>query len=228
VFVSSADGPDKVAHEAAVVDAAAAAGIVLVVKASTLGADPGSSLPPFAWNGRSEAHLRRSGIPAVVLRSSFYMTNLLAAAEQVRREGILIAPAGTGPTAMIDPHDVGEVAATVLTGDGHAGRTYGLTGPEAIGYERVARELSDAVGAPVRYVDAPEEAVRAGLGASGMPDWLVQHLVGMFRLVRSGAMGDVTDTVRALTGHAPRTFVDFARRHADAFRARPSQPVAAA
>jgi uncharacterized protein YbjT (DUF2867 family) len=163
----------------------------------------------------------------VVLRSSFYMTNLLAAAEQVRRDGVLIAPAGTGRIAMIDPYNVGEVAATVLTGDGRAGRTYDLTGPEAIGYERVARELSDAVGAPVRYIDAPEEAVRAGLAASGMPDWLVQHLVGVFRVVRCGAMGDVTDTVRTLTGHAPRTFADFARRHAEAFRARQSEPVAA-
>jgi uncharacterized protein YbjT (DUF2867 family) len=107
VFLSSADSPAKVEHETAVVDACAASGVRLVAKASTSVADPGSPLPPFAWNGRCEAHLRRSGVPAVVLRSSFYMTNLLTAAEQVRREGVLAAPAGAGRIAMIDPRDVG-------------------------------------------------------------------------------------------------------------------------
>ena len=59
VFLSSADGPDKVAHETAVVDAAAAAGVDLVVKASTMLAEVGSPLKPLDWNGRSEQHLRR-------------------------------------------------------------------------------------------------------------------------------------------------------------------------
>src|SRR5919197_739452 len=89
LFLSSGDGPLKVGHETAVIDAAAAAGLELVVKASTLGADAASPLPGLAYNGRIEDHLRASGLPAVNLRSSFYMTNLLAAAEQVRATGTL-------------------------------------------------------------------------------------------------------------------------------------------
>ena len=94
VLLSSADGPRKVAHEVAVIDAAADA--ELIVKASTLGARVGSPLKPFDWNGRSEACLRESGVPWVVLASAFYMTNLLAAADPVRGQGILPAPAGEG------------------------------------------------------------------------------------------------------------------------------------
>ena len=130
VLLSSADGPRKVEHEAAVIDAAADAGVRLIVKASTVLAQAGSALPPFDWNGRSEDHLRRSGVPATVLRSHFYMTNLLAAAEQIRAGGPLVAPAGQGRVAMIDPRDVAAVAAAVLVGDGHEGRTYELTGRE--------------------------------------------------------------------------------------------------
>jgi len=219
VFLSSGDGPQKVAHEAAVVDACAEAGVELVVKASTLGADPGSALPPIAWNGRSEEHLRRSGVPATILRSAFYMTNLLAASDQVRDEGMLLAPAGDGPIAMIAPRDVGAVGALVLTTDGRSGATYRLTGPEPITYARVADELSRATGASVRYVDVPEEAARAGLVASGMPDWLVQHLVGVFRLIRAGAFAEMTATVRELTGREPCGFGEFAREHAAAFGA---------
>jgi uncharacterized protein YbjT (DUF2867 family) len=225
VFLSSADGPRKVEHETAVIDAAA--GVELVVKASTLSARPGSPLKPFDWNGRSEAHLRGSGVPSVVLASGFYMTNLLAAAEPVRAQGVLPAPAGQGRIAMIDPRDVGAVAAAVLTGSGHEGRTYRLTGPEAIGYRQLASELAKATGAPVEYVDVPPDAAREGLAASGMPDWLVDHLDGAFALLRDGALEETTDTVRVITGRDPRSFAEFARDHAEAFappaeRARPA------
>jgi uncharacterized protein YbjT (DUF2867 family) len=213
VFLSSADGPRKVEHETAVIDAAAHAD--LIVKASTLGARAGSPLKPFDWNGRSEAHLRDSGVPSVVLASSFYMTNLLTAADPVRAQGIL--PAGEGRIAMIDPRDVGAVAAAVLTGFGHDGRTYHLTGPAAIGYDEVASELSTATGATVRYVDVPPAAARESLTAAGMPDWLVDHLDGAFALIRDGAFEETTDSVRDITGREPRGFAEFARDHSAAF-----------
>ena len=211
VFLSSADGPDKVAHETAVVDAAAAAGVDLVVKASTMLAEVGSPLKPLDWNGRSEQHLIASGVPAVILASSFYMTNVLAAAEPIREHGILPAPAGDGAVAMVDPRDIAGVAAAVLTGDGHAGRTYRLTGPEPITYARIAQLLG------VEYVDVPPEAARRQLEDAGMPDWLVDHLDGAFALIRSGAMAETTDVVRAVTGRDPRDFAAFARDHAALF-----------
>ena len=211
VFLSSADGPDKVAHEGAVVDAAAAAGVDLVVKASTMLAEVGSPLKPLDWNGRSEQHLKASGLPAAILASSFYMTNVLAAAEPIREHGILPAPADDGAVAMIDPRDIAGVAAAVLTGDGHAGRTYRLTGPEPITYARIAELLG------VEYVDVPPEAARRQLEDAGMPDWLVDHLDGAFALIRSGAMAETTDVVRAVTGRDPRDFAGFARDHAALF-----------
>ena len=215
VFLSSADGPRKVQQEAAVVDSAG--GVDLLVKASTMYAEVGSPLPPLDWNGRSEAHLRRSGIPHVVLGSSFYMTNLLAVAEPVRTQGILPAPAGAGRVAMIDPRDIGAVAAAVLCGSGHEGRAYRLTGPAAIGYAEIATILG------VDYVDVPPAAAREQLEAAGMPGWLVEHLDRAFALIREGAMEETTDTVRVLTGRDPRSFAEFARDHAGAFARAPAR-----
>lgn len=215
VFLSSADGPRKVEHETAVIDAAAT--VELIVKASTLGAQAGSPLPPFDWNGRSEEHLRRSGLPWVVLASGFYMTNLLAAAEPVRTQGILPAPAGRGRIAMIDPRDIGAVAAAVLTESGHQERTYRLTGPRAIDYGEIASALSDATGTDVQYVDLPPDAAREGMITAGLPDWLVEHLHGAFALIRANALEETTDAVRVLTGREPRSFAEFARDHAGAF-----------
>ena len=208
VLLSSADGPGKVAHEAAVVDAAAAAGVELVVKASTMYAQLGSALKPLDWNARSEQHLRESGVPYVILASSFYMTNVLAAV----RERVLAAPAGDGAVAMIDPRDVAAVAAVALTGDGHAGRAYHLTGPEAITYAQIAEVLG------AEYVDVPPEVARRELESAGMPGWLVDHLDGAFALIRAGAMTETTDVVRALTGREPHDFAAFAHAHMAAVR----------
>jgi uncharacterized protein YbjT (DUF2867 family) len=217
IFLSSGDGPQKVGHETSAISAAAAASVRLIVKASTMLAQAGSPLPGLDWNGRIEDHLRRSGVPSVILQSSFYMTNLLASAEQVREEGKLVAPAGRGAIAMIDPSDTGRVGAAVLTGGGHEGRTYVLTGPEAITYEQIAEALSAATARSIEFVDVPEDAAQAGLVQAGMPEWLVQQLVGVYRLIRADRLAETTDTVRTFTRRGPLSFADFAREHAALF-----------
>jgi uncharacterized protein YbjT (DUF2867 family) len=221
LLLACANHPCQVAYETTAIDAAAAAGVRRIVKLSTIGAEVGSPLAFWDWQGRIERHLARSGVPAVVLRSNFYMSNLLAAAEPVRREGKLVAPAGGARIAMIDPRDVAAVAAVALTADGHDGRTYVLTGPEAITYERVAEELSVVAGRRVEFVDAPDEATRQGLLATGAPEWFAENLVTLYGILRQGAAAQATGTVRALTGREPRSFGEFARDHAALFASSP-------
>ena len=129
LFLSCADDPRRVGWETDAIDAAAAAGVRRIVKLSSIGAEPGAPVAFWDWHGQVEEHLRRSGVPGVILRSGPSMSNVLAAAEPVAREGRLYAPAGDARIAMIDPRDVGAAAAAVLTTPGHDGRTYVLTGP---------------------------------------------------------------------------------------------------
>lgn len=217
VFLACGNHPQQVAWETAVVDAAAACGVERVVKLSAVGAEIGSPLPFWDWQGRIEAHLARVGVAATVLRPATYMSNLLAAAASLRGGGPLVAPAGDARIAMIDPRDVAAVAAVVLCEDGHDGRTYTLTGPEAVTYAHVAKDLTAAVGRPVAFVDVPDEAAHAGMVDTGVPPWLADSLVTLFRLMRDGAMNETTDTIQALTGRPPRSVAEFARDHADLF-----------
>ena len=73
------------------------------------------------------------------------------------------------------------------------------------------------VAAQVRFVDVPEEGLRQGLAQGGAPDWLVDHVVGVFRIIRQGGVEATTDAVHALTGREPRTFAQFARDHSALF-----------
>ena len=104
------------------IDAAAQAGVRRIVKLSARGAAIGAPVAYWHWHALIEQHLRASGVPAVMLQPGFLMTNLLGAAEHVRQQGMLFAPAAGARIAMIDPADVAAVAAVALTTDGHDGQ----------------------------------------------------------------------------------------------------------
>ena len=181
------------------------------------GAASGSPVAFWDWHGRVEEHLRASGTGWVILRSSWYMSNLLAAAAQVAAEGRLYAPAGQARVAMIDPRDVAAAAAALLSSPGHEGRTYLVTGPEAITFTEVAAGLSAAVGHRIEFTDIPGEAAEQAMIAGGLPAFAAGQIVRIFAQLRQGADRRVTATVQALTGSAPRDFAAFARDHARLF-----------
>jgi uncharacterized protein YbjT (DUF2867 family) len=225
LLLSCADDPRRVGWETSAIDAAAAAGVRRVVKLSAVGAEPGSSVAFWDWHGQVEQHLRASGTGWVILRSSWYMSNLLGSAAQVAGEGRLYAPAGQALIAMIDPRDVGAAAAAVLAGGlagglagpGHEGQTYLVTGPEAITFAQVAGALSAATGHRVEFADIPDDDARQAMIQAGVPAFAAGQIVTMFGRLRQGAAQQVTATVRALTGRAPRDFGSFARDHARLF-----------
>ena len=217
MLLSCADDPRRVGWETSAIDAAAAAGVGRIVKLSTIGAESGAPVAFWDWHGHVEEHLKSSGVPAVILQSSFYMSNVLAAAEQVANDGRLYAPAGEARVAMIDPSDVGAAAAAALTGTGDEGQTYVITGPEAIRWGQIAAQLSSAIGRKVEFVDVPDEGAKQGMIAAGAPEFVAEQLIKIFAMLRQGVAEQVTDGVYALTGTRPRSFADFARDHAHLF-----------
>ena len=221
LFLSCADDPRRVGWETSAIDAAVAAGVRRIVKLSAVGAEPGSPVTFWDWHGQVEEHLRASGTGWVILRSSWYMSNLLAAAAQVAAEGRLYAPAGQARVAMIDPRDVGAAAAALLlaraASPGHEGQTYLVTGPEAITFAQVAAGLSAATGRGIEFTDIPGEAAEQAMIAGGVPAFAAGQIVRIFAQLRQGADRRVTATVQALTGSAPRDFAAFARDHARLF-----------
>jgi uncharacterized protein YbjT (DUF2867 family) len=219
VFLACGNVPGQVEHECAAIDAARAAGVERIVKLSGPRPAEDSPIPFERWHAAIERHLVGSGIPWVLLRPCTYMTNLLMHADAVRHTGRLMAPAGAAEIAFVDPRDVAACAAVALAEDGHAGGAYALTGPEAITFERIARELSAATGRPVSYVDVPEPAARQGMVGAGLPEPVADAILAVFAVQRTGAMARTNETVLALTGREPRTVAGFVREHAAPFGA---------
>jgi uncharacterized protein YbjT (DUF2867 family) len=200
------------------VEAARRAGPVHVVKLSGLATAPGSPSQSGRWHAETEAQIRDAGLPWTFLHPPYFMQNLLRAAPAIAAHGVLTAAMKDGRIAMVDARDVAAVAVAALTGPGHTGRTYVITGPEALSHAMVAAILSEAVGRRITYRDIPLDALREQLVAAGTPPWLVDVRMEFTSVLREGFAAAVTDTVARTTGHPPRTFAAFAAEHAARFR----------
>ncbi|MFE1820340.1 SDR family NAD(P)-dependent oxidoreductase, partial [Streptomyces anulatus] len=112
----------------------------------------------------------------------------------------------------VPAHAGAGVAVAVLTEDGHAGRTYELSGPHALTFAGAVETIARAAGRPVRYEELTAEAYRAELLAQGWPEAAADSLGAMFALHRAGHSAEVTDGVRRVLGREAADLEPWARR----------------
>jgi uncharacterized protein YbjT (DUF2867 family) len=200
-----------------VLDAARDAGVSRVVQLSGNSAgsgDTGNAIS--AYMIRTEDAVRSGGIPWTILRPFGFMTNALEWAPQLRAVDVVRAPFGGVRIAVIDPADIAAVAATALLEEGHDGRVYALSGPQALLPADRVRVLGEVLGRDLRFEAQPDDEAWTDMTAR-MPEAYVR---AFFDFYVDGSLDEspVLPTVREVTGHPPRTFADWARAHADAFR----------
>jgi uncharacterized protein YbjT (DUF2867 family) len=208
-------GPGLVNHEAMVIEQAATRGVEHIVLISSAGVEHGVGSGPFHKPG--EERLRASGLQSTILRGVEFMTNAFRWRDEIRARGTFSEPTGAGRRAMIDPADIGAVAATVLTSTGHEGHTYELTGPEALTGEEYAQRLSSATGKEIHHCDIPESAYAEVFVRMGLPAPVVDSVVRFYSMVRDGSFDYVTPHVEEITGRPARTFGAWAEANASAF-----------
>jgi uncharacterized protein YbjT (DUF2867 family) len=198
-----------------VIDAAAAKpGIRRVVLMTAFGANAVEEAP-FR---QVELHLERSGLPWTVIRPNWFMQNFNSYwVDAIRRQGKILLSAGRGKASFIDARDIAAVAASLLTRDDLAGQAFDLTGPEALDHDEVAAILSKETGRDIRYEDITPEAMEAGLLAAGLPADYAAFMIVILTMLKAGYASPVTPHVEAITGTAPRRFVDYARDHRQAW-----------
>jgi uncharacterized protein YbjT (DUF2867 family) len=102
-----------------------------------------------ALAGAKEGAIRSSGLAFTFLRPNLFMQGLLGFRDSIVREGRFYAAAGDARISAVDVRDIAAVAAEALTGPGHEGRTYDLTGPEALTHAEMADRISAALGRPI-------------------------------------------------------------------------------
>ena len=201
------------------VEAAGRAGVRHLVKLSQFAANADSPVRFLRYHAAVERAAEQSGMAWTFLRPNLFMQGLLQLAGLVREKGILAAPIGKAQVSVVDVRDNAAVAAAALTEDGHAGKIYTLTGPDALTHAEITDALSTATGRPITFVDASEDDLRHAMAGMRMPEWQIEGLIEDYAHYRRGEAAAIATGVRDATGQQPRAFRGFARDYAGAFKA---------
>ncbi|MFF8424466.1 SDR family oxidoreductase [Streptomyces sp. NPDC016566] len=217
VFLLRPPGPEE-GQDPALVEAARAAGVRRLVKLSAIGTGDPEVGPAGRWHVAGERAVRDSGTEWTVLRPSSFASNTLSWVEALGWGEPVPNMTGDGESGVIDPRDVAEAAVRALLEDGHAGRTYTLTGPEAIGVPGQASVLASVLGRPVATRDlSPEETREHLLTAWGFDEAQAEGVLTGTAFVRGGGNAIVTEDVPQMLGRPARTYREWAQDHKEAF-----------
>jgi uncharacterized protein YbjT (DUF2867 family) len=200
-----------------VADQAKAAGVARIVLLSGGSAgDTERQDAVSAFMNRSEAAVRDSGLPWTILRPYGFMSNTLRWVDQLETGDVVREPFATVPIAVIDPFDIAAVAAAALTSTDHEGRTYALSGPDPLLPADRLRVLAEILGRDLRLEPLSNEEARVTMSAQ-MP---AEYVDAFFSMYVDGTLDESQPrpTVAQVLGRPPRTFLDWAKAHVDAFR----------
>jgi len=182
------------------------------VKLSTAGVEWVGQGPPvptlWALHRQGEQKIEQSGVPFTHLWPDACMQNVLMFTDPIAA-GVYPSPTGEGRRAWVDVRDVAAAAAVVLTEPGHEGRSYELTGPEALSDDDVAAKISASTGRVVKHIDPPVEVARKNMVDKGMLTNVADMLSEVMVAIAAGRSGKTAGGVREVTGRPPRSFDAF-------------------
>jgi NAD(P)H dehydrogenase (quinone) len=212
---------DRLHEHIAAVAAAAAVGVERIVYLSIMGPAPDATFLLARDHFHTEDYIRSTGLAFTFLRPNLYMDKV---PQHVAHSDVIRAPAGRGRVAWVSRDDVADSAIAVLTGSGHEGQVYDLTGPEALTMAETAESLSAALGRTITYeaqtpheartfrdtsrMDDMEASRRArtgqGLTAEEVEIWISHYLQ-----IATGEMAKVSDSVPRLCGRPAKSLSQY-------------------
>jgi uncharacterized protein YbjT (DUF2867 family) len=177
--------------------------IMRVVYVSALGSDILKDMP---FHTILSQKLKDDGFNYTILKPSFFAQNFKNYEwENITQRNMTYMPAGNGRVGFVDVNDVGEVAAVVLTTDGHERKTYELTGPETLSYVDAARILSEVTGKAIAYPNPSPEEFTSVLKSSGAPDFIAPYMIQVYSMIADNHVNLVTSDIEKVTGKKPNS-----------------------
>jgi uncharacterized protein YbjT (DUF2867 family) len=208
-------GPEIPRYDRSAARVAKAAGVGRLVKLSSMDVEQGIALR--RWHEQGEDGVRAADIPFIFVRPSGFMSNLLAWAPPIQREGVLRSSTGGGRRALIHPIDIAEVSVAALTTGGYLGKCLTITGPEALTYAEIAEKIGVATGKHLTYQQISDDEAQAWYRATGASDSETEAHVALWRAIRDGRLAMVTGTVEQVLGRKPLAIAQWIAENAAAF-----------
>lgn len=181
---------------------------------------PVQTNPIGKMHAEIENAIEQSGLEWTFLRPGGFASNVRQWwAPQIRQGDVVRWPYCGASWAPIHERDIAAVAVRALTEDGHGGKKYVLTGPEALSVFEQVQTIGEAIGRRLRVEEISRETAREQMVAL-MPPWVVELLLDTWAAM-AGHPPLVTSTVKEITGEPAHTFRQWAADHAADFQFRP-------
>ncbi|WP_258804658.1 SDR family oxidoreductase [Pseudarthrobacter sp. NS4] len=214
LLISGTDIGQRVEQHRTVIEAAKAEGVELLAYTSIANADT-TGMKLAAEHQATEAVLRESGVPFVLLRNGWYLENYTDQLPGTLAQGALSGSAGDGKVSGAARADYAHAAAAVLVADGQAGKVYELGGDEAFTMADLAAEITAATGKGITYNNLPAEDYAGLLKGVGIPGAFAEILADSDLGIARGDLLVSTGDLRKLIGR-PATSLAEALRSAAA------------
>jgi len=188
------------------------AGVRTVVSLSSIGADKATGTGPVVGLHNFEQKLNQiDGLNVLHLRAGYFMENTLPQAAAIRMAGSAVGPLRADlKVPMIASCDIGKKAAEELMRlNFHGKQIRELQGQRDLNYNEVASIVGKAIGKPdLKYVQAPDDQVRAAMVQMGMSENMAGLLLEMTAALNSGYMRPLEPRTTAnTTGTTYENFV---------------------
>ncbi|CNL43667.1 SDR family oxidoreductase [Yersinia proxima] len=199
LLISSSEVGQRIAQHTAVINAAKHAGVKLLAYTSLLHADK-SPLGLGEEHRATEALLRESGLPVVLLRNGWYTENYAASIAPALAHGAFIGAVGDGRIASATREDYAQAAAEVLTQENQAGKVYELAGDDSYSLAEFSAEIARQSGKPVVYKNLSEADFKQALLSAGLPEVFASLLADSDAGAAKGGLFDDSHTLSKLIG----------------------------
>lgn len=201
--------------------AAKEAGVSAIVNMSQISARRESASHAAQDHWVSERVCDWSGVATTHLRPTFFADWLVYPhfAKEIWAKKTIEFPFANGCHAPISSDDQGRVIAHILANpEGHAGKTYTLTGPVEMNHTEIADIMSEVLGTKIRYAPTSIEEFQSKMeNLYKFPPFLAQHLVEVAQNYRDGIFSGANDAVEKITGTPALTVQQFVAQNRAAF-----------
>lgn len=207
VYLCTWNGPTAAAQGINVINAIKRVGInPLIVRHSAFGSKGSRIIQDI---DQVDNAIKASGLRWTSIKPTFFMQNLMMAAQSIQSQGNIYWDWADGKVGMIDVRDVAESALGALTGKATEGKEYILTGPLSISMHDVAKSFEKVLDKQVNYVAVPHEASKEAMMGMGFPEFIVDGYIELNQGFSIGFANTTTDSVKLLTGHDARSVDNF-------------------
>ncbi|MGW5737381.1 MULTISPECIES: SDR family oxidoreductase [Streptomyces] len=207
LLISGSEVGQRVPQHTAVIDAARAAGVALLAYTGVLGG-PDADFDLAAEHKVTEQLILDSGLPYTFLRNGWYHENYTANLAPVLEHGAVVASAGEGRVASAARADYAAAAVAVLTGQGHEGKTYELSGDVAWSLAEYAAEIARQTGKDISYANVSPEENLAILTGAGLPEQFAAILVDVDSAIERGLLAGTNGDLSRLIGRPTTPVAD--------------------